>query len=68
METKKASSKESGSFGSITSEGNTLTVEIGPNSLGVIALTDGLGRMECFWDGQQWVCNSITFGTTSNGN
>lgn len=58
-----ATTNENGSFGSISYDGNTLTIEIAANSLGVIAVTDGHGRIECFWDGTQWVCNSITFGT-----
>jgi hypothetical protein len=66
MEMKKGSSKKIGSFGSITSDGNTLTIEIEDNSLGNVSLTDGSGRMECFWDGTQWVCNDITFGETSS--
>jgi len=61
MGMKKASNKKIGSFGSITSDGNTLTIEINDNSLGTVALTDGSGQMECFWDGTQWVCNSISF-------
>ena len=48
----------------ITYEGNKLTIEIGPNSLGDVAVTDGVERIECFWDGTQWVCNIITFGPT----
>ncbi len=60
-----ATGSESGTFGSISYEGNTINIVISDNSLGVIALTSGDGQIECFWDGNQWVCNSVTFGESS---
>jgi hypothetical protein len=65
MATKQPAGSESGSFGSVSYDGNTLTIEIASDSLGGIALTSGLERIECFWDGTQWVCNGITFGANS---
>lgn len=50
-----------GSFGSISSQGNTITIEIETETLGSLALTSRDSRIECYWDGNQWVCNSITF-------
>jgi hypothetical protein len=60
--------KNIGSFGSVVSEGNKITIEVDPGSLGDIAVTSAAGRIQCFWDGVQWVCNSIEFslGETQN--
>ena len=54
--------KESGDFGTITYNGNTLTIEIDSGSIGSVQLTSGTGRRECFWDGNQWVCTVVIFG------
>ena len=56
--------EKSGSFGHVTYDGNTLNIEIDPDSLGSIALNDGQGRVECYWDGNEWVCRVIGFGTS----
>ena len=50
-----------GSFANIIYEGNKITVEAEPDSLGDVSVTAELGRIQCFWDGTQWVCNSIFF-------
>ena len=50
-----------GSFGSISYQGNTITIEIETETLGSLALTAPDSRVECYWDGSQWVCNSIGF-------
>ena len=60
-----------GSFGSISYSANTITIEIESNTLGSLALTDSDGRIECYWDGTQWVCNRIIFnpsGQSSGAN
>jgi hypothetical protein len=48
-----------GSFGSVSYQGNTLSIDIAPGSLGNIWLTSADAQIQCFWDGTQWVCNSI---------
>jgi hypothetical protein len=55
-----------GSYGSVSYSENTLTIEIEPSTLGSIALTSANGRVECYWDGNQWVCNSVTFAQADN--
>ena len=55
-----------GSYGNVSYEGTTLNIEIDPNSLGSIAIMDGHSRLECFWDGNQWVCQSIGFAGSSS--
>jgi hypothetical protein len=55
---------KTGSFGTVTYAGATLNIEINPHTLGGIALTSGDDRIECYFDGTQWVCNSIDFGPT----
>ena len=57
---------KTGSFGSVTYGGTMLSIEINPNTLGGIALTSGEDRIECYFDGTQWVCNSIDFGPNPN--
>jgi hypothetical protein len=56
--------EKTGSFGSVTYDGDTLNIESNSNTLGGIALTSGEDRIECYFDGTQWVCNSINFGPT----
>jgi hypothetical protein len=51
---------QSETFG-ITVSGNKITVEAEPDTLGDVNVTAALGRMECFWDGTQWVCNAVGF-------
>ena len=51
----------SGSIGNISYEGNKITVEAEPDSIGDVSITTPFGRVQCFWDGTQWVCNSIGF-------
>jgi len=53
-----------GTFGTVAYTGNNLNIEITPESLGSIALTARDGRIECYWDGNQWVCSSVTFTTS----
>ena len=56
--------QKSGSYGDITYDGTSLSIEIDPNNtLGAIALTSGHERVECYWDGNQWVCQSIGFSS-----
>jgi hypothetical protein len=51
-----------GTYGDVNYSGNQLTIDIDPNNtLGGIALTSGQERVECYWDGNQWVCTSIGF-------
>lgn len=50
-----------GSFGSISYQGNTITIEVESETLGSLAITSPDTRVECYWDGSQWVCNSIGF-------
>ena len=56
--------EKTGSFGTVTYEGETLNIDITPDTLGGIALTSGDDRIECYFDGTQWVCNTISFGST----
>jgi hypothetical protein len=57
---------KSGTYGEINYSGNQLTIDIDPNNtLGGIALTSGQERVECYWDGNQWVCTSIGFAGAS---
>lgn len=60
--------QDNGSFGSVTYDGNSINIEINPDALGSLALTASDGRIECYWDGVQWVCNSIGFASQSQGN
>jgi hypothetical protein len=74
--------QNNGSFANIIYDGNKITLEAEPDSLGDVSVTATLGRIQCFWDGAQWVCNSIlfsqgggqsqnqgqTFGITHSGN
>lgn len=57
---------KTGSFGSVTYGGKRLSIESNFSTLGGIALTSGEDRIECYFDGTQWVCNSIDFGPTSS--
>ena len=61
--------QHNGSFGNISyaQNDNTITIEIDPAALGDIALTSPSGRIECYWNGVEWVCNSITFAGASSG-
>ena len=52
--------QKQGSFGNIIYDGNKITIEAEPDALGDVALTTRDGRKECFWDGIQWVCNSVS--------
>lgn len=57
--------QKSGTYGNVNYNGNHLTIDIDPNNtLGAIALTSGFERVECYWDGNQWVCQSIGFATS----
>jgi hypothetical protein len=58
--------EKSGTFGTVAYTDNNLNIEITPDTLGSIALTARDGRIECHWDGNQWVCSAVTF-STSNG-
>ncbi|PWT93299.1 MAG: hypothetical protein C5B55_04785 [Blastocatellia bacterium] len=55
--------EKSGSFGTVTYSGNSMNIEIDTDSLGSIALTSGEGRIECYWDGNEWVCQAVSFYT-----
>ena len=55
---------KSGSYGEIDYNGNHLSIDVDPNTLGAIALTSGHERVECYWDGNQWVCTSVGFAGT----
>ena len=55
------------SFGNVSYDGNTLHIEIDSSALGDVALTSPNGRMECYFDGQKWVCNSIMFAGSGSG-
>lgn len=55
-----------GSIANIVHDGNKITVEAEPDSLGDVSVTAELGRMQCFWDGTQWVCNSIFFSQSGS--
>jgi hypothetical protein len=57
--------QHNGSFGSISYNNNdtTITIEIDPAALGDLALTSPDGRIECYWNGTEWVCNSILFAS-----
>ncbi len=57
-----------GSFGSISFQGNTITIEIESDTLGSLALTAPDSRVECYWDGNQWVCNAIGFSQSQTAN
>lgn len=57
--------EKTGPFGSVCYEGNSINIDILPNTLGSLALTHSGGRIECYWDGNQWVCTSLTFDTQS---
>jgi hypothetical protein len=59
---------KTGSFGTVEWDGTELIIHIDPHSLGGIALTSGADRIECYFDGTQWVCNSINFGPTPSSN
>jgi hypothetical protein len=54
-------------IGNIRYEGNKITVEAEPDSIGDVSITTAVGRVQCFWDGSQWVCNSIGFSTGQSG-
>ena len=55
--------QHNGTFGTISYEtnDNTIHIAIDPAALGDIALTSPTGRIECYWNGVEWVCNSVTF-------
>ena len=52
-------------IGNITYDGNRITVEGEPNTLGDVSVTSANGRIQCFWDGTQWVCNAIGFSQSA---
>lgn len=58
--------QNAGSFGTIIYDGNKITIEAEPDSLGDVSITTAEGRIQCFWDGVQWVCNSIGFSTSQS--
>jgi hypothetical protein len=58
--------QNNGSIGNITYDGNSITVEGEPDSIGDVSVTTAFGRIQCFWDGVQWVCSSIGFGTSQS--
>jgi hypothetical protein len=60
--------QNNGLFGAITTDGNKITIEVpsGTDLLGDVAVTSAVGRVQCFWDGTQWVCNSIEFSLSQN--
>lgn len=51
------------SFGTITITGNKICLEINPGCMGHIAVKSPVELEECFWDGTQWVCNSLSYGS-----
>ena len=55
---------KSGSYGEIDYNGNHLTIDANTQTIGGFALTSGHERVECYWDGNQWVCTSIGFATS----
>ena len=57
--------EKTGPFGHVSYDGNSINIAIEPDSLGSLALTHSGGRIECYWDGNQWVCTSISFDTQS---
>lgn len=59
--------QNTGSLANIRYDGNKITVEAEPDSIGDVSITTALGRVQCFWDGTQWVCNSIGFLTGQSG-
>ena len=59
--------EKSGSFGHVSYDGNSITIDIDPSSIGSLALTSGGGRIECYWDGNEWVCQAISFHGQSQG-
>jgi hypothetical protein len=56
---------KNGGYGNITYGGNggkNLDVDANPNTLGELTMTSDTGdQVQCFWDGVQWVCTSISF-------
>jgi hypothetical protein len=60
--------QNTGSIGNIRYDGNKITVEGEPDSIGDVSITTAFGRVQCFWDGVQWVCNSIGFSTSQSAN
>jgi hypothetical protein len=56
---------KTGGYGNITYGGNggkNLDVDANPNTLGELKMTSATGEeVQCFWDGVQWVCTSISF-------
>ena len=53
--------QHNGTFGTISYEtnDNTIHIEIDPAALGDVALTSPTGRIECYWNGVEWVCNRV---------
>jgi hypothetical protein len=62
------SQNKNGGYGNITYGGNggkNLTVDANPNTTGNLTMTSETGDLvQCYWDGSQWVCNSISFKNT----
>ena len=60
--------ERTGDFGTISYDGNRITVEAEPDTIGDVSITYTAGRVQCFWDGTQWVCVGIGFvGSQSQG-
>ncbi|HJX93016.1 MAG TPA: hypothetical protein VJ372_21150 [Pyrinomonadaceae bacterium] len=56
---------KNGDFGTIDYTSNNISVAAQPNSLGELTMTSDTGDLvQCFWDGSQWVCNTISFKNT----
>jgi len=62
------SQSKNGGYGNISYGGNggkNLTVDANPNTTGNLTMTSETGDLvQCYWDGSQWVCNSISFKNT----
>jgi hypothetical protein len=60
---------KNGGYGYITYGGNggkNLTVDANDKTIGDLTMTSESGdQVQCFWDGSQWVCNSISFQSTA---
>ena len=60
--------QNNGTYGDVSYTGNSITIEIEPNTLGSVALTTSDARIECYWDGSQWVCNAVSFNQGQSAN
>jgi len=61
--------QHTGSFGTISYEpnDNKITIEIDSSALGDLALVSPTGQIKCYWNGVEWVCNSVTFAGSGTG-